>query len=77
MPVSSVVVQCLEGKADSVASQIAEFEGIEIHGVLPHDQIVAVIEAVDISNEVDLVSALHDVKNVVSVRLAYHNFEDI
>ncbi len=77
MPVSSVVVQCLEGTADSVAVRISAFTGVEIQGVLPDGQIVAIIEADDIQNEVDLVSKLHDVIDVVTVRLAYHNFEDM
>ena len=77
MPVSGIVVRCLEGCSDVVAERIAEFEGVEVHGVLPDGQIVAVVEADSIQAEVDTVSQLHDVKDVITVRLAYHNFEDI
>jgi len=77
MPVSGIVVRCLEGCADDVASRIAALEGIEVHGVLPDGHIVAVVEADSVQSEVDLVSQLHDVKDVITVRLAYHNFEDV
>ncbi|MDD2899876.1 MAG: chaperone NapD [Desulfuromonadaceae bacterium] len=77
MPVSGVVVRCLDGSADAVAGRIAAFAGVEVHGVLPDGQIVAVIEAETVQGEVDLVSHLHDVEDVITVRLAYHNFEDV
>lgn len=77
MPVSGIVVRCLEGCADAVAGRIGAFEGVEIHGVLPDGQIIAVVEAETVQGEVDIVSQLHDVEDVITVRLAYHNFEDI
>lgn len=77
MPVSGVVVSCLQGKAEEVAGTIAAMDGIEIHGVLPDGQIVAVIEADTVDDEVGLVSRLHEVAGVLTVRMAYHNFEDV
>lgn len=77
MPVSGIVVRCLEGCADAVSARITALDGVEVHGVLPDGQIVAVIEADTVQEEVDLVSRLHDVTDVITVRLAYHNFEDI
>lgn len=77
MPVSGVVVSCLEGCAGAVSGRIAAFDGVEVHGVLPDGQIVAVIEADTVDAEVRLVSQLHEVEDVVAVRLAYHNFEDL
>lgn len=77
MPVSGIVVRCLEGRSDTVAERISAFEGVEVHGILPDGQIVAVVEADSIQGEVDTVSRLHDVEDVVAVRLAYHNFEDV
>ncbi len=77
MPVSGIVVRCLEGCADAVAGRIAAFDGVEVHEILPDGQIVAVVEADTIQGEVDLVSQLHDVKDVITVQLAYHNFEDV
>lgn len=77
MPVSGIVVRCKNGCADTVAANIAAFEGVEVHGVLPDDQIVAVVEASSVQEEVDLVSELQEIENVITVQLAYHNFEDI
>ena len=77
MPISGVVVRCMEGSAEMVVSRIGLFKGVEVQGVLPDGQIVAVIEADTVQKEVDIVSQLHDVEDVITVRLAYHNFEDI
>jgi len=77
MPVSGIVVRCLDSCAAAVADRIAAFEGVEVHGVLPDGQIVAVVESDTVQGEVDTVSQLHEVEDVITVRLAYHNFEDI
>ena len=77
MPVSGIVVRCLDGSAAAVADRIAAFEGVEVHGILPDGQIVAVVEADTVQGEVDLVSQMHDVEDVITVQLAYHNFEDV
>lgn len=76
MPVSGVVISCLQGQAEDVAGQISAMDGVEIHGMLPDGQIVAVVEAETVTVEVAIVSRLHDVDGVVTVRMAYHNFED-
>ena len=77
MPVSGIVVCCFEGCAEAVSERIRAFDGVEVHDILPDGQIIAVIEAETIQQEVDLVSQLHDVQDVITVRLAYHNFEDV
>ena len=77
MPVSGIVVTCLDGSSHAVAERVCAFEGVEVHGVLPDGQIVAVVEADTVQGEVDLVSQLHEVAGVMAVRLAYHNFEDL
>jgi periplasmic nitrate reductase NapD len=76
MPVSGVVVTCLNGSSDAVACRISDLDGVEVYGVLPDGQLVAVVEADTVQGEVDLVSRLHEVDGVIAVRLAYHNFED-
>ena len=77
MPVSGIVVRCLDGCADAVAKRIADVDGVEVHGILPDGQIVAVVESDTVQGEVDTVSHLHEVQDVITVQLAYHNFEDI
>jgi nitrate reductase NapD len=76
MPISGVVITCVPEAGAAVAASIAALAGVEVHGVLPDGQIVAVLEADTVEAEVDLVSGLHDVEGVIAVRLAYHNFED-
>lgn len=77
MPVSGIVVRCLDGCSDAVTERMAAFPGVEVHGILPDGQIVAVVEADTVQDEVDIVSQLHEVTDVITVRLAYHNFEDV
>ena len=76
MPVSGVVISCLQGRTEDVASDLEAIEGVEVHGKLPDGQIVAVVEAVSVNDEVDIVSRLHGIDGVIAVRMAYHNFED-
>jgi periplasmic nitrate reductase NapD len=76
MPVSGIVLTCSAAEVDNVALKIAAFDGVEVHGVLPDGQIVAVVEADTVQGEVDIVSQLQEVEDVITVRLAYHNFED-
>jgi len=77
MPVSGIVVTCVAASAESVALQLAEVKGVEVHGVLADGRIVAVVEADTVDGEVALVSRLDDIEGVVSVQLAYHNFEQL
>jgi nitrate reductase NapD len=77
MPVSGVIITCTEGCSEEVSSRISTIMGIEVHGILPDGQIVAVVEADTVDGEVELVVALHEVEGIQAVRLAYHNFEDI
>lgn len=76
MPVSGVVVSCQQDMSDQIATELSAVDGVEVHGILPDGQIVAVVEAGTVNDEVAIVSRLHDVNGVVSVRMAYHNFED-
>jgi len=77
MPVSGIVVTCLAANAENVALQLAEVYGVEVHGVLPDGKIVAVVEADTVDDEVELVTGLGEIDGVVSVQLAYHNFEQL
>jgi nitrate reductase NapD len=77
MPVSGIVLTCGSGTADDVATRIGTMDGVEVQGVVPGDRVVAVLEADSVDGEVSLFSRLHEVDGVQTVRLAYHNFEDI
>lgn len=77
MPVSGIVVTCVAASAERVAAQLTEVKGVEVHGVLEDGRIVAVVEADTVDGEVALVTGLDDIEGVVSVQLAYHNFEQL
>lgn len=76
MPVSGIVLTCVAARVDDVALRIATVHGVEVHGVLPDGRIVAVVEADTVDDEVALVTELQEIEDVISVQMAYHNFED-
>ncbi len=77
MPISGVVVSCRPGTEGRVAEQAALLPGVEVHASLPDGQVIAVIEAASVQAEVDLASQLEQLDGVISVQVAYHNFEDL
>lgn len=77
MPVSGIVIQCADGCAVQVAKALETQAGVEVHGLVENNRIVAVVEADTVNDEVDLVSELSGIDGVITVHLAYHNFEDV
>lgn len=77
MPISGIVVTCREESSDGVVRQVSQVEGVEVHGVLPGGKIVAVVEAESVEGEVAAVEGLQEIDGVISVQLAYHNFEEL
>ena len=77
MPISGVVLSCRPGKEGQVAEQARLVPGVEVHGTLSTGQVIAVIEAASVHAEVDIASQLEQFEGVISVQLAYHNFEDV
>ena len=77
MPVSGIVLNCVAARVNDIALRLAEVRCLEVHGVLPDGRIVAVIEADTVDDEVALVSELQEIEDVISVQVAYHNFEDV
>ncbi len=76
MPVSGVLISCAEGAAPDVSRKIADIGGVEVHGVIQDNRIVAVVEGETVDDEVARVTELQHLEGVLSVSLAYHNFED-
>jgi nitrate reductase NapD len=76
MPISGIVITCFGGTTAEVSTRIATLAGVEVQAVLPGDQIAAVVESDTVEGEVSLVTQLHEIDGVISVLLAYHNFED-
>ena len=77
MPISSVVISCLPVKVAAVAAGLKIFPQLEIHHQLASGSLVAVMETATLDEEVSLVKEIMQTADVLDVRLAYHNFEDL
>lgn len=77
MPISGIVIKCPPGRETVVAEQARLLAGVEVHGVLPDGQVVAVIEAATVDQEAKLAMQLQGIAGVLNVQVAYHNFEDV
>lgn len=77
MPISGVVIKCQPGRAIDLAPALHRPGAVEIHLVVDAATLVAVIEAETVAGEVELTKELMAVDGVVTVQLAYHNFEDV
>lgn len=77
MSVSGVVLRCRPGSETLIAEQAGLIHGVDVHAALPDGQVVAVLEAASVHAEVDLASQLEQLDGVISVQVAYHNFEDL
>ncbi len=77
MPVSGVVITCRPGLSEKLTPLVAAESGVEVHGAPDGSTIIAVIQSDTVQGEVDTVKRLSDMEGVQTVRLAYHNFEDL
>lgn len=77
MPISGVVIKCPPGREAAIAEQAGLVAGVEVQGVLPDGQVVAVIEAETVHQEAQLAMQLQEISGVLNVQVAYHNFEDV
>ncbi|CAH2031859.1 chaperone NapD [Trichlorobacter ammonificans] len=76
MPISGVVVKCTPGTEASVAEHARHCAGVEVHAALPDGQVVAVIEGDTVKQGAERAMRLQEIEGVISVQVAYHNFED-
>jgi len=77
MPISSVVISCRPEKTSAVAVGLKSFPQLEIHHQLASNCLIAVMETATVDEEVSLVKEIMEADDVLDVRLAYHNFEDL
>ena len=77
MPVSGVVITCLPGSSEALAPLVGAESGVVVNGTPDGSTIIAVIQSDSVQGEVDTVKRLSDREGIQSVRLAYHNFEDL
>ena len=77
MVISGLIIHTKADMADAIASQLAEYPGVEIHSVLENCKIVVVLESPNVDDAHELTSRkFASIDGVLGVYLAYCNFED-
>lgn len=77
MPISGIIIKCQPGLAQELATSLHRTGELEIHEVVDSATLVAVIDAPTVADEIALTKELMEVDGVITVQLAYHNFEDM
>lgn len=77
MNYSGVLVSAFPGRYDEMLRELDTIEGVEVHQQDPdHNRCIIVIEAPDVTAEVDLFKAVSTLPGVADAALVVHNFED-
>lgn len=77
MNYSGVLVSAFPGRYDEMLRELDTIEGVEVHQQDPdRNRCIIVIEAPDVTAEVDLFKAVSTLSGVADVALIVHNFED-
>lgn len=77
MNYSGVLVSAFPGCYDEMLRELDTIEGVEVHQKDPdHNRCIIVIEAPDVTAEVDLFQVVSNLSSVVDAALVVHNFED-
>lgn len=73
--ISSLVIETVPECTESVAAQLPELDGVEVHGVDGY-KIVITIEAETVDESHAIASSMINITGVIGVNLIYVNFED-
>ena len=73
--ISSLVVEALPERVESVADALRRIEGVEVHGIDSY-KIVITIEAETVDESHEIASGMIGIEGVIGVNLVYMNFED-
>ena len=73
--ISSLVIETASDYTDAVAAQLADMEGVEVHGIDGY-KIVITIEAETVDESHDIANSIVPITGVIGVNLIYLNFED-
>ncbi len=76
MPIGGLVVSCGKGEEDRIILKILELPGVEVHGSNGKGDLVVVVEADTSRLLEEVVEAISRVDGVLTVGMAYLNFED-
>ena len=77
MALSSLVVECKPQRTASVAQELAQIEGVEVHGIDEQaGKVVVTIEVPGIDASHDIAAGFIGIEGVWNVNLIVANFED-
>lgn len=74
--ISSLVVECLPEKTESITRELTRFKGVEVHSVEQGCKIVITVESETVDESYAETSKMIGIDGVTGVSLVYVNFED-
>ena len=76
MVISGFMLITVEGKTDTVVEQLEKLPGVEVHHIEQGVKIILTLEAATVDESYRIGEAFKDIDGIVSICLAYTNFED-
>lgn len=76
MVISGFMLITVEGKTDSVIEQLKKLPGVEVHLVEQKVKVILTLEAPSVDDSYRIGEAFKEIDGIVSICLAYTNFED-
>ena len=76
MNISGVLVRSYPEHIQSVWQELAQIEGVEVHGSNDDGRMVVTIEQDDAGSMSDMLVRMNDVHGVLSTSMIYHQFEE-
>lgn len=75
MVISSLIVEAIPARAQTVMQRLGETSGVEVHGI-QDNQIIITIEAETVDTSHEIASSLIGIEGAHNINLIYANFED-
>jgi len=76
MNISGVLVRSYPENIQSVWQELAQIEGVEVHGSNDDGRMVVTIEQTDAGQLSDMLVQMNDIHGVLSTSMIYHEFEE-
>jgi len=76
MNISGVLVHAKPGNCNAVGAALEQLEGVEVHGMSDDGRMVVTIEQARDRALSDCFLRMHDIPDLISVAMIYHQFEE-
>jgi len=76
MVISGIFVLTKEGQANEVVKELEKFSGVEVHHIEGNSKIIITLEEKSIDQSYKTGKILEKIPGVLSVNVAYYNFEE-